>query len=355
MDTAMRNDAELIGVSKRYGSDELAVDAVSLQIRNGEFLSLLGPSGCGKSTTLRMLAGLETPTAGTILIAGQDMTRVPANRRPTNLIFQSLALFPHLTVAENIAFGPRLRRQSRADVQSVVAEMLELVELGGYADRRPAQLSGGQQQRVAIARALANRPKLLLLDEPLGALDFRLRVQMQRALKKIQHESRTTFVLVTHDQTEAFNVSDRIAVMHAGRIEQVGNPQELYTAPASEYVARFLGDINVIPGEVHDDRLVAGTMTVQVSGRGRAVGIRPESILVGAATSLQTDNVYRGRVNDLVFQGQSVRMLVDLPRENKQFVIQRSSHELTPFAIGDEVEIGWPIRAGVMLNATAGS
>jgi ABC-type Fe3+/spermidine/putrescine transport system ATPase subunit len=346
-------DAELRAVSKRYGTDELAVDDISLQIRRGEFLSLLGPSGCGKSTTLRILAGLETPTAGTVLIAGNDMTRVPANRRPTNLIFQSLALFPHLTVAQNIGFGPRLRRQSKAELRRVVSEMLELVELEGYADRRPAQLSGGQQQRVAIARALANRPKLLLLDEPLGALDFRLRVQMQRALKKIQHESRTTFVLVTHDQTEAFNVSDRIAVMHSGRIEQVGTPQQLYTAPATEYVARFLGDTNVIHGEVHDDRLVAGAMSVRVGGQGGAVVVRPESILVGA--SLQTDNVYRGRVSDRTFQGPSVRMVVDLPHENKQFVIQRSSQELTPFDIGDEVEIGWPVAAGVMLDPTSRS
>jgi spermidine/putrescine transport system ATP-binding protein len=348
-------DAELVGVSKRYGSDELAVDDISLRIRKGEFLALLGPSGCGKSTTLRMLAGLETPTAGTILIAGKDMTRVPANRRPTNLIFQSLALFPHLTVAENIGFGPRLRRQNRAEIRRTVTEMLELVELEGYADRRPAQLSGGQQQRVAVARALANRPKLLLLDEPLGALDFRLRVQMQRALKKIQHDSRTTFVLVTHDQTEAFNVSDRIAVMHDGRIEQLGTPQELYSAPATEYVARFLGDINVLHGEVHGDQFVAGPMTVRVPGEGSAVVIRPESILVGTQASLRTDNVYRGRVADLTFQGASVRMLVDLPREERQFVVQRSSQELTPFAVGDEVEIGWPVPAGVMLNGTTRS
>ena len=348
-------DAELIGISKRYGSQEPAVADVSLRVRKGEFLSLLGPSGCGKSTTLRMLAGLETPTTGTVLIAGEDMTRVPANRRPTNLIFQSLALFPHLTVAENVGFGPKLRRRDRTEVRRIVGEMLDLVELGGYADRRPGQLSGGQQQRVAIARALANNPKLLLLDEPLGALDFRLRAQMQRALKKIQQESRTTFVLVTHDQTEAFNVSDRVAVMNGGRLEQVGTPQELYHAPRTEFVARFLGDTNILHGEMRGEHFVAGKMTVRVSGPAEAIAVRPESILIGANASLRTDNVYRGRISDRTFQGASVRVVVDLPREDRQFVVQRGSDELTSFGVGDDVEIGWPACAGVMLNTATES
>jgi len=341
-------DAELRAVSKRYGDDELAVDNVSLGIRRGEFFSLLGPSGCGKSTTLRMLAGLERPTAGGVFIAGQDATELPANRRPTNLIFQKLALFPHLTVAENIAFGPRLRRRPKAEVRSVVSEMLELVELGDYAGRRPAQLSGGQQQRVAVARALANRPTLLLLDEPLGALDLRLRVQMQRVLKTIQKESRTTFMLVTHDQTEAFNVSDRIAVMNHGRIEQVGAPDELYNRPETEYVARFLGDTNIIRGDLSGDTLRAGQLSIRVAGSGTALSIRPESITVG--TDLPTDNVYKGRVAETTFQGATVRLLVDVP-EQRQFVVQRPAHELASVRLGDEVEIGWPVRAGVMLNS----
>ncbi len=346
-------DARLTGVSKIYPDGETAVTGLDLGIRRGEFFSLLGPSGCGKSTTLRILAGLEQPTTGTVSIAGKDMTGVPPNRRPTNLIFQKLALFPHLTVAENIAFGPKIRRMSRTEVRGTVTEMLELVELTGYADRKPAQLSGGQQQRVAIARALANRPSVLLLDEPLGALDLRLRVQMQRALKKIQQESGTTFVFVTHDQTEAFTVSDRIALLNQGRLEQVGRPDELYNRPATEFAATFLGDTNIVRGTVEDRVLsVDGGFTCRTPGPGTALSLRPEVIAMRhRLTTTGFDNHFPARVADLTFQGASVRFQVAVARTGPELVVQLPAHEAAGIAPGDEVEIGWRADAAVMLGA----
>ncbi len=344
-------DARLTGVSKVYPNGEIAVTGLNLGIRHGEFFSLLGPSGCGKSTTLRILAGLEHPTTGTVSIAGKDMAGVPPNRRPTNLIFQKLALFPHLTVAENIAFGPRIRRMSRAVIRSVVTDMLDLVELTGYADRKPAQLSGGQQQRVAIARALANRPSVLLLDEPLGALDLRLRVQMQRALKKIQQESDTTFVFVTHDQTEAFTVSDRIALMNQGRLEQVGRPDELYNRPATEFAATFLGDTNIVRGTVRDRVLSADGFTCRTSGPGTALSLRPEAITMRHRLTTGFDNRFTARVADLTFQGASVRFQVAVARSGPELVVQLPAHEAAGITTGDEVEIGWHADAAVMLGA----
>ncbi|WP_329179435.1 ABC transporter ATP-binding protein [Streptomyces sp. NBC_01477] len=350
VDAPSHLDAQLVGVSKTYPNGEAAVTDLSLDIRHGEFLSLLGPSGCGKSTTLRILAGLEYPTAGTVSIAGKDMANVPPNRRPTNLIFQKLALFPHLTVAENIAFGPRIRRMSRAEVRSVVGDMLDLVELTGYADRKPAQLSGGQQQRVAIARALANRPAVLLLDEPLGALDLRLRVQMQRVLKKIQQDSGTTFVFVTHDQTEAFTVSDRIALMNQGRLEQVGRPDELYNRPATEFGATFLGDTNIVRGTVNDRVLTADGFTCRTSGPGTALSLRPEVISMRHHLTTPFDNRFTARVADLTFQGSTVRYQVALPGDGPDLVVQLPAHEAVGIAPGDEVEIGWQADAAVMLG-----
>ncbi|MFE9206577.1 ABC transporter ATP-binding protein [Micromonospora sp. NPDC007230] len=344
-------DALLTDVSKTYPNGETAVTGLTLGIRRGEFFSLLGPSGCGKSTTLRMLAGLERPTTGTVAIAGKDMTRVPPNQRPTNLIFQKLALFPHLTVAENIAFGPKIRRMSRAEVRTVVSDMLDLVELAGYADRKPAQLSGGQQQRVAIARALANQPTVLLLDEPLGALDLRLRVQMQRALKKIQHESGTTFVFVTHDQTEAFTISDRIALMSGGRLEQVGRPDELYNRPATEFAATFLGDTNIVRGEVSDSTLRSGGFTCRTAGPGTAMSLRPEAIAMRHQLTSPFDNHFSARVTDLTFQGASVRFHVAVVDAGPELVVQLPAKEAGGIAPGDRVEIGWQADAAVMLGS----
>ncbi|MDR3034616.1 MAG: spermidine/putrescine ABC transporter ATP-binding protein, partial [Kitasatospora sp.] len=244
---------DLVGVAKEFSARHgsvAAVREVDLEIQRGEFFSLLGPSGCGKTTTLRMIAGFEEPTRGQVLLYGQDVTGVPPYRRDVNMVFQSYALFPHMTVQDNVAFGLRRKGVSKADSGRRAAEMLELVELTGRGDSRPRELSGGQQQRVALARALVNHPRALLLDEPLGALDLKLRQAMQIELKRIQREVGITFVYVTHDQNEALTMSDRLAVMNDGRIEQEGKPQEIYEQPATRFVAGFIGTSNLLSGRV---------------------------------------------------------------------------------------------------------
>src|SRR5690349_7762546 len=280
-------DLVLDGVTKKF-TDFVAVDNLDLTVPEGAFFALLGPSGCGKTTTLRMVAGLETPSSGAIRLAGQDITELKPYRRPVNTVFQSYALFPHLTIFENVAFG--LRRKGAKDVRREVREMVELVELGAFAARRPAQLSGGQQQRVALARALINRPKVLLLDEPLGALDLKLRRQMQIEIKRIQSEVNVTFIHVTHDQEEAMTMADTIAVMNSGVIEQMGAPADLYELPRTTFVSNFLGQSNLLAGhvtgaddvavvvELHGNRIIAPT-TRAVRTTGEVwVGIRPEKV-----------------------------------------------------------------------------
>ena len=242
-------DVELTNITKRFGS-VVAVNDVSFGIRKGEFFSLLGPSGCGKTTIMRMVSGFETPTSGTIRIGEEEMQDRPAFRRPTNLVFQHLALFPHMTVFKNIAFGLEMARVSKAEARTRVGEMLDLIQLSEYGERRIDQLSGGQMQRVAIARALVNRPTVLLLDEPLGALDLKLREQMQLELKRIQREIGTTFVYVTHDQKEAITMSNRIAVMNHGVVEQIGDASEIYENPNTAFVANFIGETNLFQGRV---------------------------------------------------------------------------------------------------------
>jgi spermidine/putrescine transport system ATP-binding protein len=280
-------------VSKHFG-DVAAVDDLSLDIAEGEFFSMLGPSGCGKTTTLRMIGGFEDPSAGTVYLGGRDVTDLPPYRRDVNTVFQSYALFPHLNVYENVAFGLRRKKVDKGDIQQRVHESMRLVDLEGFEERKPSQMSGGQQQRVALARALVNRPKVLLLDEPLGALDLKLRKQMQLELKRIQEEVGITFIYVTHDQEEAMTMSNRFAVMRHGRIEQIGPPEAVYEAPATEFVAGFLGASNLLDGEL------AGTQgdvaTVQLTS-GQAirmpaskvpsdvdtvvkVGVRPEKISI---------------------------------------------------------------------------
>jgi len=318
-------DLRLDHVTKRFGSF-VAVEDLSLTIPSGSFFALLGPSGCGKTTTLRMVAGLEEPTEGTIHIGADDVTFTKPYKRPVNTVFQSYALFPHLDIFENVAFG--LRRRGVKDVRGEVERALELVELESFARRRPAQLSGGQQQRVALARALVNRPAVLLLDEPLGALDLKLRRQMQIELKRIQTEVGLTFVHVTHDQEEAMTMADTIAVMNAGRIEQLGSPTELYEAPETAFVANFLGQSNLIRANVTgtsggDLLLDAHGVRLAVPAGRRAgdpgellVGVRPEKIHLDAAGAPRRDghNVLAGGVvTDASFTGVSTQYLVRLP------------------------------------------
>ncbi|MGZ4484239.1 MAG: ABC transporter ATP-binding protein, partial [Nocardioidaceae bacterium] len=317
MDHHAASAIELVGVAKHYVSAEenvQAVEEVDLAIDSGEFFSLLGPSGCGKTTTLRMIAGFEVPTAGQILLYGEDVVAVPPNHRDVNMVFQSYALFPHMTVFDNVAFGLRRKKMDKAEITKRVTEMLALVELGGREKRRPRELSGGQQQRVALARALVNRPRALLLDEPLGALDLKLRQSMQLELKRIQREVGITFVYVTHDQGEALTMSDRIAVMNLGRVEQLGTPREVYESPRTRFVAGFIGTSNLISGAA--TRAVDGSGVIEIGSeervtvplRGSAatgtlvVTVRPEKIRL-TRTPVDADCRIRGTVVEVVYQG----------------------------------------------------
>jgi spermidine/putrescine transport system ATP-binding protein len=346
-------DAELREAAKVYPDGTIAVDHVSLAIERGEFFSLLGPSGCGKSTTLRLIAGLSDLTSGEVFIRGEAMRGRRADKRPTNMVFQGLALFPHLTVAGNIGFGPKLKGRSTAQIRDTVERMLDLVELSGYAARYPHQLSGGQQQRVAIARALANEPAVLLLDEPLGALDLRLRVQMQRALKDIQQTSATTFIYVTHDQTEALAMSDRLAVMNRGRIEQVGTPAELYALPATRFVATFIGDTNLFEGAYHAGRLDAGGLRIVMPRPGLVACVRPERVCLAATLPRSYVNTFSGVVEQVTLHGPTLRyrtrldsghlLLADLPNDAVQ-------PRIVP---GDQVQAGFDVDAVAVIAEPA--
>ena len=282
------NAVEARNAVKAFGTGDAAVralDDVSVDIRKGEFFTLLGPSGCGKTTLLRLIAGFEMPTSGTILLDGQDITTLPPNKRPVNTVFQSYALFPHLTVAQNVGFGLEMQGRPKREVQDTVAQMLALVKLEPMAGRKTSQLSGGQQQRVALARALAPRPKVLLLDEPLSALDLKLRKEMQIELKRLQTETGITFVFVTHDQEEALTMSDRIGVMSAGKLQQVGSPRDIYTRPLNRFVASFIGETNFLPGIADGSGVrLTGGQVVDVPDAALAQGqkvtltVRPEQV-----------------------------------------------------------------------------
>jgi spermidine/putrescine transport system ATP-binding protein len=369
VDAAPGRDLRLAGVTKQFGSF-VAVADLSLEVPRGSFFALLGPSGCGKTTTLRMVAGLERPTRGSIFLGADDVTFSKPYRRPVNTVFQNYALFPHLDVFENVAFG--LRRRAQKDVRRRVGEVLELVELGPLARRRPAQLSGGQQQRVALARAIVNRPDVLLLDEPLGALDLKLRRQMQIELKRIQIEVGLTFVHVTHDQEEAMTMADTIAVMNSGRIEQMGSPVELYESPGSAYVANFLGQSNLVRArvrersadqvcfEVGDQLLFMPAARCRSAGGEILAGIRPEKIhvapdeggglgygdrsgpggLPGSAGG-PANRLTGGLVTDASFTGVSTQYLVRLPwgQELMVFAQNRGVGDVLP--VGSRVALSW--------------
>ena len=313
-------------VSKRFGTGAAAVDDVTLEIGDGEFFSLLGPSGCGKTTTLRMIAGFESPDSGRVLLNGRDVTGVPASKRPVNMVFQQYALFPHMTIYDNVAFGLKVKGVPRAEHKARIDEILRIVSLEGYEQRRPRQLSGGQQQRVALARALVNRPAALLLDEPLGALDVKLRKQMQLELKRIQHELGTTFVYVTHDQDEALAMSDRIAVMNGGRVEHLGAPREIYEEPSTAFVADFIGSLNTLTLTIDelvgnccisrfaaDERVVASIGRSHTVGETVRVGVRPEHVQVGPVDGVAAGDGSRltGTISELVYLGMYTQFHVD--------------------------------------------
>jgi len=330
-------DVRLERVTKQF-NETVAVDDLSLDIWRGEFFSLLGPSGCGKTTTLRMIGGFEEPTSGTVYLADQDVTGLPPFKRNVNTVFQNYALFPHLNIYENVAFGLRRRKVSDGEIKSQVESMLKLVELPGYELRKPTMLSGGQQQRVALARALINHPQVLLLDEPLGALDLKLRKQMQIELKRIQTEVGITFIYVTHDQEEAMTMSDRIAVMRAGRIEQLGDPESLYERPETAFVAGFLGVSNLLEGEVagHEGGMIAirladGSVIRAPAGndgqRQVRLGVRPEKLRVvpvhdGESAGASDLNAVEGTILDSSYIGVSTQYLVET----------RDGHKMTAYS-----------------------
>ncbi|WP_090147740.1 ABC transporter ATP-binding protein [Leucobacter sp. L43] len=349
-------DLQLVGIQKRFPGFT-AIEHLDLTIPAGSFFALLGPSGCGKTTTLRLVAGLEEATAGRILIGGQDVTALTPHRRPVNTVFQSYALFPHMSVLENVAFG--LRRRRISDPAAKAHEALRLVELDHVADRKPAQLSGGQQQRVALARAVVNRPALLLLDEPLGALDLKLRRQMQQELKQIQQEVGLTFLHVTHDQEEAMTMADTVAVMHQGRIEQMGAPEELYELPRTVFVANFLGQSNLFPVEVAgttDQVLHAEFRGMRLSvPRNRSerdsgritIGVRPEKLTLAHAEpepDALTNAVGPGRVTDVSFIGVSTQYTVAVPGAGDVQVFAQNLQAGPTAALGDEVWLSWRVE-----------
>ncbi|QHC59293.1 ABC transporter ATP-binding protein [Rathayibacter sp. VKM Ac-2760] len=360
-------DLELVGISKQYPGFT-AIDSLDLTIPAGSFFALLGPSGCGKTTTLRLVAGLEEPSAGRILIGGADVTATKTFQRPVNTVFQSYALFPHMSILENVAFG--LKRRRIDDPVGKAHEALRLVELDHLAQRRPAQLSGGQQQRVALARALVNRPALLLLDEPLGALDLKLRRQMQLELKSIQEEVGLTFLHVTHDQEEAMTMADTVAVMNKGRIEQMGAPEALYELPRTVFVANFLGQSNLFTGdvvgssstaltvEVGEHRIVVPTArSVRHSGE-VTIGVRPEKLLL--LTDAPAENPDRnvlgpGRVVDVSFSGVSTQYTIEIPALGPIVVFAQNMVSGPVVGEGAQVWVSWSIENGFGLADEPGT
>jgi spermidine/putrescine transport system ATP-binding protein len=347
-------DIRLDRVTKRF-DDVVAVDDLSLEIERGSFFALLGPSGCGKTTTLRMIGGFEEPTAGAIYLGDREVSGTPPYKRDVNTVFQSYALFPHLTIFENVAFGLRRKGTRGGNLKGKVEEMLDLVQLSGYGKRKPRQLSGGQQQRVALARALVNSPRVLLLDEPLGALDLKLRKEMQLFIKGLQHDVGITFIHVTHDQEEAMTMADRIAVMNEGKIEQLGTPDELYERPQTAFVAGFLGISNLLPGTVDGpDRVRLGDGTTirvragSLDGRSGAVavGIRPEKI----RPDEEDPNALPGVVTESAYIGVSTQYIVETRNGNITVVVLNDRPGTVPHSPGDHLTLSWDPEATFVVD-----
>jgi putative spermidine/putrescine transport system ATP-binding protein len=338
----------LDNVEKRYG-DVVAVAGIDLEVRDGEFFSMLGPSGSGKTTTLRMIGGFELPSAGRVLLHGRDVTKVPAFERDVNTVFQDYALFPHMSVGDNVGYGLMVRKVGRGARRERVTEALRMVRLEGYEARRPGQLSGGQRQRVALARALVNRPRVLLLDEPLGALDLKLREEMQIELKQIQQQVGITFIYVTHDQGEALTMSDRLAVFNRGRIEQVGAPADVYERPATQFVAGFVGTSNLLSGDVAQ----------AVVGRGGTFTVRPEKIRLGGLDETPGDGHIgaRGHIRKVVYLGPDTRYLVTLDAGGELTVTQQNLATSSTEALeleGKPVNLVWRRQHTLPVTETGG-
>ena len=355
---------EIDNVTKRF-ADYVAVSEADFSISSGEFFSMLGPSGCGKTTTLRMIAGFETPTEGAIRLEGKDVSRVPPHKRNVNTVFQHYALFPHMTVWDNVAYGPRSMKKDKAEVKRRVDELLDIVRLTDFAQRKPSQLSGGQQQRVALARALVNYPSALLRDEPLGALDLKLRQVMQFELKRIQREVGITFVYVTHDQEEALTMSDRIAVMNAGNVDQIGSPTEIYDRPSTVFVASFIGQANLWAGkqtgrvnrdfvqvDVLGSSLKArpGETTIEPGGQATLM-IRPERVRVSMEAPTGDVATVPATVTDLTFQGPVVRLSLAAPDDSPIVAHVGPEQDLPLLRPGDQVHVSWAPEASLVLPA----
>ncbi|MBW8011547.1 MAG: ABC transporter ATP-binding protein [Chloroflexi bacterium] len=348
---------ELVDVVKRFG-DVVAVNDVSLKVEDGEFFSLLGPSGCGKTTSLRMIAGLETATEGDILLRGETMLGIPPFKRPVNTVFQNYALFPHLNVERNVSFGLEMKKIPKEEIETRVVEALEMVRMPDMAKRRPNQLSGGQQQRIALARALVNRPEVLLLDEPLGALDLKLRKAMQIELKQLQEQVGITFIYVTHDQEEALTMSDRIAVMHDGNVLQIGSPEEIYEQPINRFVAGFIGETNFLEGTVNqingktidvslDEHTIVKAHSNSSAHKGQKVGvaIRPEKI------SLASTGMIQGQILEIIYIGTDTRYIIRLKDDTSVTVREQNLNRIqsNKYQRGDEVGMNWdPAHALVL-------
>ncbi|MEM9979624.1 MAG: ABC transporter ATP-binding protein [Cyanobacteria bacterium P01_D01_bin.2] len=361
VDATAALDVELKNVVKTFGEDT-AVQGLNLQIRQGEFFSILGPSGCGKTTTLRMIAGFETLTAGELMVQGRSMSGVPSHRRSVNTVFQSYALFNHMNVWHNVAFGLKIKKIPKGDLRQRVGEALSLVQMESFAKRYPAQLSGGQKQRVALARALVNRPAVMLLDEPLGALDLKLRKQMQVELSNLHQRLGITFIMVTHDQEEALSLSDRIAVMKDGRIEQVGTPSEIYEHPTTAFVADFIGDTNLFSGKVRQHPLTLITdrgMQIAIASTGQAdltdnapvnISVRPENICLIAQTETkqptQYKNCYAGEVKHTLYTGPHIHCIIELTTGEQLRVLQPNHMKYQP---GTLVYVSWSADDSQML------